>query len=429
MMGARARAAAALADVIASGQTLDEALGARLDRLQARDRAFARELAFGVCRWYFELDGLLAQLLTRPLKARDADLRALILCGLYQLHRLRTPDHAAVGETVAACRELGKPWATKLVNAVLRGFQSRAGELLARLDANQRLAHPPWLAERICAAWPQRFGAILEANNSHPPMTLRVNLARTSRNEWSARARAAGIEGRGCALTEEGWTLTKPCDVLHVPGFAEGLVSVQDEAAQLAAALLVCAEGERVLDACAAPGGKTGHLLERYPGIELVAVDNSERRLARVAENLERLGLHARLALGDASSPGAWWDGRAFDRILLDAPCSGSGVIRRHPDIKLLRSPAQIEALRATQSAILDGVWHVLKPGGELLYCTCSLLPEENEELIAAFLSRTADARALGIDAGWGFARGDGRQLLPVIGGHDGFFYARLRRA
>ena len=428
MAGARARAAAALADVIASGKTLDEALGAQLDALQPRDRAFARELAFGVCRWYFELDGLLAQLLGRPLKARDADVRALILCGLYQLHRLRTPDHAAVGETVSACRELGKPWATKLVNALLRGFQSRAKELLAGLDANQRLAHPPWLAERIRAAWPEHSEAILSANNSHPPMTVRVNLGRISRSDWSARARAAGIEGRDCALAGEGWTLAKPCDVRQLPGFDDGLVSVQDEAAQLAAALLVCTDGERVLDACAAPGGKAGHLLERYPGIELVAIDNSAKRLARIGENMERLGLRAELVPGDAGTPGAWWDGRPFDRILLDAPCSGSGVIRRHPDIKLLRSPAQIEALRATQSAILDGVWQVLKPGGELLYCTCSVFPDETEELIAGFLSRTADARALGIDAGWGFSRGVGRQLLPTIDGHDGFFYARLRR-
>jgi len=424
----RARAARAIAAVIGNGVTLDEALERAGGQLAGRDRALLREIAFGVCRRYFELDALLAQLMERPLKSRDADVRALLLVGLYQLRHMRVPDHAAINETVAASRELGKPWARGLVNAVLRAYQARADGLDAALSPAQRAAHPAWLLRALERAWPEQLPDILAANNAAPPMTLRVNVARTDREAWLASARAAGIAARPCAFAADGVVLAEALDVTQLPGFGEGLVSVQDEGAQLAAGLLGGADGERILDACAAPGGKACHLLERHPGVTLLALDASAARLERVRQNLQRLQLHATLVCGDAADAGAWWDGRPFDRILVDAPCSGTGVIRRHPDIHILRSAAQVTEAAALQLAILRGLWPCLKPGGTLLYSTCSVLPEENEATVAAFLAATRDAQEEPLDSGCGLARSHGRQLLPTVSEHDGFFYARLRK-
>ena len=424
----RTRAARAIAAVIGNGITLDEALDRSCGSLEGRDRALAREIAFGVCRRYFELDALLARLMERPLKSRETDVRALLLVGLYQLRHMRVPDHAAVSETVAASKPLGKPWARGLVNAVLRAYLARADQLDAALTPAQRAAHPPWLLQALEHAWPEQLAGILAANNAAPPMTLRVNAARTTREAWLAAARQAGIEARACALAEDGVVLSQPLDVAQLPGFAEGLVSVQDEGAQLAAVLLGCADGERILDACAAPGGKACHLLERHAGITLVALDSSAPRLARVQQNLQRLQFEATLACGDAADPGAWWDGRPFDRILVDAPCSGTGVIRRHPDIRILRSAAQIKDAATLQLAILRGLWRCLKPGGTLLYSTCSVLPQENEATIAAFLASIPQAQEEPLDIDCGIARSHGRQLLPTVSEHDGFFYARLRK-
>ena len=424
----RTRAARAIAAVIGNGITLDDALERSTGPLAGRDRALAREIAFGVCRRYFELDALLEQLMEKPLKARDADVRALLLVGLYQLRHMRVPDHAAVSETVAASTPLGKPWARGLVNAVLRAYQARGDQLDAALNAAQRAAHPSWLLQVLERAWPEQLADILAANNAAPPMTLRVNAARITREAWLVTAREAGIGARPCAFAAEGVVLAEPLDVTQLPGFVAGLVSVQDEGAQLAAALLGCTDGERILDACAAPGGKACHLLERHPGITLVALDSSAPRLERVRQNLQRLQLEATLACGDAADPHAWWDGQPFDRILVDAPCSGTGVIRRHPDIRILRTAAQIKEAAALQLAILRGLWQCLRPGGTLLYSTCSVLPQENEATIAAFLAATPDAQeeTLGIDCG--IARSHGRQLLPTVSEHDGFFYARLRK-
>lgn len=424
----RTRAARAIAAVIGNGITLDEALDRSTGPLTGRDRALAREIAFGVCRRYFELDALLAQLMERPLKSRDADVRALLLVGLYQLRHMRVPDHAAVSETVAASKQLNKPWARGLVNAVLRAYQARVEQLDAALTPAQRTAHPPWLVQALERAWPEQLADILAANNAAPPMTLRVNAARTTREAWLATAREAGIEARACAFAADGVVLAEPLDVTQLPGFAEGLVSVQDEGAQLAAPLLDGNDGERILDACAAPGGKACHLLERHAGITLVALDSSAPRLERVRQNLQRLQLEATLACGDAADPDAWWDGSPFDRILVDAPCSGTGVIRRHPDIRILRTAAQINEAAALQLAILRGLWQCLKPGGTLLYSTCSVLPQENEATIAAFLAVTPHAQEDPLDIDCGFARSHGRQLLPTVSEHDGFYYARLRK-
>lgn len=422
----RSAATRTIAAVIGSGSTLDAALQRHSDRLDGRDRALARELAYGVCRHYFELDALLAQLLERTLKKRDTDLRALLLVGLYQLRYTRIPDHAAVSESVAVCAGLGKGWARGLVNAVLRAHQARREELAAGLDEAQRASLPRWLFDALRTEWPDDWRDIVAANNAQPPLTLRVNTACNSRAQWLA---SAGIAAEACALSADGVTLAQACDVAQIPGFSAGLVSVQDEGAQLAAPLLACQDGQRVLDACAAPGGKSCHLLERHPGLELLALDASATRLQRVQQNLERLRLAATLLCGSAAEPGQWWDGKPFQRILVDAPCSGTGVIRRHPDIRLLRTPQQVSAAATTQLQILQGVWACLEPGGRLLYTTCSILPCENEQLVANFLVTATDAYEIALEVDWGVARRHGRQLLPTVERHDGFYFALLGKS
>ncbi|MDX1655623.1 MAG: 16S rRNA (cytosine(967)-C(5))-methyltransferase RsmB, partial [Candidatus Competibacteraceae bacterium] len=311
-----------------------------------------------------------------------------------------------------------------LVNAVLRQGQRRREALKEILLADP--AHPPWLLKMLQRDWPEHWPAVVAANNAHPPLTLRVNLSRISREVISQRLAAAGLSA--IPTGKAGLTLLQAVDVERLPGFAEGLLSVQDAAAQLAAPLLDPRPGQRLLDACAAPGGKTGHLLERCPKVELTALDLDPARLERVTDNLSRLGLEARVVTGNALEPAAWWDGRPFDAILLDAPCSGSGVIRRHPDIKLLRQPADIPLLARRQQDLLTALWPLLAPGGRLLYATCSVLRAENEAVIAAFLAQQPDARELPIEANWGEVAYHGRQILPGQEGMDGFFYACLGR-
>ncbi|HET7370324.1 MAG TPA: 16S rRNA (cytosine(967)-C(5))-methyltransferase RsmB [Gammaproteobacteria bacterium] len=434
--GARGLAAEAVAAVIARGVSLDQALAAVLPRLsKPADAGLLKELCFGTLRWRLRLEAPLKTLLKRPLKARDADIHALLLIGLYQLAHMRVPDHAAVGETVAAVSGLGKHWARGLVNATLRNFLRRQDELLAAADTApaSRYAHPRWLIDRLRADWPDDWEATLAANNTRPPMTLRVNRRRTNREQMQARLAAAGIEAEPHPLAADALTLVSPVDVERLPGFAAGDLSVQDAGAQFAAEALDCGPGMRVLDACAAPGGKTGHLLERWPNLaECVALDASASRLDRVRENLDRLDFRATVLEGDARRPADWWDGQPFDRILLDAPCSGSGVIRRHPDIKSLRRAADIDRLAGVQAALLDALWPLLASGGKLVYATCSVLRAENEVQIANFLARDAGARAVALpadpfDAG-SRAAGAGRQILPGDSGMDGFYYACLEK-
>ncbi len=394
------------------------------------DRALVAELCFGTCRWFHRLDFQLGRLLASPLKGRDADLRSLLLIGLYQLVEMRIPAHAAVASTVEAARSLGKPWATGLMNGLLRAFLRRRDELDAAADAVPavRHAHPAWLVERLQLAWPDRWQAVLAGANARPPMALRVNLLRQSRDEYLRTLESGGIAAHEIADVPAGVVLERPVEIFALPGFADGAASVQDAAAQLAVPLLGTAPGDRVLDACAAPGGKTAHLLERCPDARVTAVDIDPARLERVRENLGRLGLHADVVEGDAERPAGPWAEQSYDRILLDVPCTATGVIRRHPDIKLLRRAGDPAAMAARQARILDAVWPLLRPGGILLYVTCSLLPDENDEQIARFLARSSDARPIAIEASWGHARGAGRQTLPGEGGMDGFFYARLVR-
>lgn len=428
-MSPRLAAAHALAVVMAGKGSLGSALPAQLDRVAARDQALARELAMGTARWLHRLQGLADELLQKPLRAADRDLQALLLVGMYQLLYMRIPAHAAIAETVDAAVQLKKPWAKGMLNAVLRRVQREGPELLTRLEHDPviRVAHPRWLQKRLKADWPDHWEAICAANNLHPPMTLRANRLQAGRDAYLARLTEAGIDARACRFSADSITLAAPRDVYQLPGFAEGAVSVQDEAAQLAAPLLELKPGLRVLDACCAPGGKTCHILELEPGLqELVALDLEPARLARVQENLQRLKLEATLKAADGRQLDSWWDGQPFQRILLDAPCSATGVIRRHPDIKLTRQADDIAALAALQGELLDRLWQTLEVGGILVYATCSVLPEENTRVIEAFLARQSGARQLPITAQYGLEQPCGRQLLPQPEGHDGFYLAKL---
>lgn len=428
-MNPRLAAARALAAVLDGKASLGTSLPPLLDKVEARDRGLAQDLAFGAARWQPRLELIAAKLLRKPFKDGDRDLEALLLVGLYQLFYTRIPAHAAIGETVGCVDKLKKTSAKGLLNAVLRNAQREGDSLIQELDRDPVLhtAHPRWLQKQLKAFWPEHWQAICAANNAHPPLILRVNRRHGSRDDYLARLRQVGFEAEPCEFSRDGIRLLQACDVTLLPGFAEGHVSVQDEAAQLAADLLQLAPGQRVLDACAAPGGKTCHLLEAEPALsEVVAVDLEAKRLARVRENLDRLGLEATLIAADGRDTAAWWDGKPFQRILLDAPCSATGVIRRHPDIKLTRKADDIPALATLQGELLDAMWPTLEVGGILLYATCSTLPTENTEVIDAFLARTPGARELDIAGPFGLKQPHGRQLLAQQDGHDGFYYAKL---
>ena len=427
---ARGVAHALLVGVLRDGRSLGA--GRRPDpRLDPRERAFAQELVYGTLRYLPRLDAWLAHVAARP--PRDADVRALALLGLYQLGFTRVPPHAAVSATVELARSLGKPWAAGFVNAALRRFAAERDAILRTEDtegtAATRLAHPAWLLEAFERSWPAAWESIARANLERPPMTLRVNTHRTSRRRYLEDLAGNGIRARATRHSAAGVTLESPRPVESVPGFGDGLVSVQDEAAQLAGMLLDAPRGSRVLDACAAPGGKTAHVLERGAGrVDVVALDDDPRRITDLRSTLARLGLAAHVQPGDARKPDDWWDGRRFDRILLDAPCSGTGVIRRHPDIKVLRRPGDIDRMASRQSAMLRALWPLLARGGCLLYATCSVLSRENTAIIESFLTARADVEVVPIDAAWGRPTGHGRQILPGEDAMDGFFYAVLAK-
>jgi 16S rRNA (cytosine967-C5)-methyltransferase len=395
----------------------------------ARERALAQDLCYGVLRWWPRLEAITSALMSKPLKDRDTDIRCIILAALYQLLYTRIPPHAAVGEAVSLTVGLGKPWARALVNAVLRRFQRERAIVLAGVDRDEAaaLAYPRWLLDLLKSAWTADWERIARAGNERPPMCLRVNLRRGGRDEYLRELAAAGIAAAIHPHGAAALVLEQPLEVERLPGFVDGRVSVQDAAAQLAAVLLAAQPGERVLDACAAPGGKTAHILELQPGMAaLLAVDRDPVRLERVRENLDRLDLAAELVCADAAAPGTWWDGRSFDRILLDAPCSGTGVLRRHPDIKRLRRETDIAPLAEQQERLLDAAWCLLRPGGMLLYSTCSIIPEENDAQITRFLARHTDASERRLEGRWGRAMSAGRQILPGEDGMDGFYYACL---
>jgi len=421
----RATAALFLERVIYDGTSLSQLLSDNDDAVDP----LVKDLCFGSLRWHERLSAILDQLLTKSLKAKDKDIECLLRVGLYQILYQNTPEYAAVNETVAAVKGLRKAWAVKFVNGVLRTFLRRKESLLQQADTidTARYAFPKWLMAMVRDAWPEHWESVLAQSNLRAPMTLRVNLSQNSREQYQASLSEQGIGSTLHESIESALILDQPMSVFELPGFNEGYVSVQDAAAQIAASLMQCEPGMRVLDACAAPGGKTGHLLERTENLEVVAIDHTETRLLRIGENLERLGLEASILLADASEPGDWAVPK-FDRILVDAPCSATGVIRRHPDIKVLRWEDDIQQLHEQQRAILKSMWSVLKQGGRLVYATCSILPAENEQIIAEFLEENANAVIQPIDATWGLGQQYGRQVLPGMDAMDGFYYAVIEK-
>jgi 16S rRNA (cytosine967-C5)-methyltransferase len=428
-MNPRAVAANVIRDVLGAGVPLNDALAQNYSSLSnPTDQPLVQELSYGVLRWWFRLQEMANASLQKPMKPKDLDVFCLLLVGYYQLQFTRIPPHAAVSETVAAVRQLKKSWADKLLNALLRR-QLREPFSEKSLSEEAQFDHPAWLLHALQTAWPDQWQAITQANNQRPPMSLRVNRQKISPEDYLGQLVQTGISAAVAEQAPEGIILEQAVNVEKLPGFSLGLVSVQDIAAQLAASLLQAEPGHRVLDVCAAPGGKTAHILETTPQLaELVALDIDSQRLKRVEENMHRLDLDATLICGDAANPSVWWDGVSFDRILLDAPCSASGVIRRHPDIKVLRQAQDVKRVGALQQQILAAVWPLLKPGGMLLYATCSVLPEENEAQMAWFVERHHDACYQSIEAPWGQQRPFGRQIFPGEQAMDGFYYARMMK-
>jgi 16S rRNA (cytosine967-C5)-methyltransferase len=412
--------------VLHHGRSLKAELAQALPALaDPRDRALVEAMCFAVLREPTRFEAALSAWMPKPLPRRDNELKALLYVGLAQLDPLALPAHAALAATVDAARSMKRNHQAGLVNALLRRAQ-REGIPPADIRAHW----PRWLRERIAADWPQDEDAVFQASAAEPPMWLRVNRRVVSPGAYREQLAQAGLHAQPDEAAPEALRLDTPVAVATLPGFDDGVVSIQDASAQLVADALAPAHGARVLDACVAPGGKAAHLLERDASLQLTAVDIDPQRLQRVRGNLQRLGLQdvARLVAADAADTAAWWDGEPFDAVLLDAPCSATGIVRRQPDVLLHRRASDLDALAATQARLLDALWTTVAPGGVLLYATCSILKAENEAQVDAFLARTADAQAEPLDERYGRVAGAGRQRLPGERGYDGFYYARLRK-
>jgi len=423
-VAARVAAARILAAVVGHGRSLKAEFAAVLPGLdEPRDRALVEAICFAALRRLPAYEAALGQWLERPPGRRDADLKGLLLAGLAQLDALALPAHAALSATVDACRALGRPRQAGMVNAVLRRAQ-REGLPPVPPDAGW----PQWLRDEVRRDWGAQADAIFQASAEPAPMWLRVNRRQHSRDAYLALLADAGIAASGADDLADGLRLAEPMPVMQLPGFADGAVSVQDGSAQQVADLFDAAPGLRVLDACAAPGGKAAHLLERAPGLRLTAIDIDPRRLRRVSETLARTGVAegVQVVAGDAADPSQWWDGEPFDVVLLDAPCSATGIVRRQPDVLLHRRAEDIDTLLGVQARLLDAAWRVLRPGGHLLYTTCSLLRRENERQVERFIGRTDGVQVQPLPAHFGHAAGAGRQRLPGEQDRDGFFYVKL---
>lgn len=390
---------------------------------------FLKELVYGVTRWYWRLHAYADRLLKKPLRKKDSDLMVLILVGLYQLWKLSIPAHAAINETVDGCGPLGKSWARGLVNAVLRSYIRTQGDTRSDLSDVARYSHPAWLLEHIRESWPAHWREVLSANNERAAMVLRVNCRRMDKTGYLQELARCGLGGRSDELSSHGVILDSPVPVHSLPGFSDGWVSVQDTAAQWAAAILPQRAGDRILDACAAPGGKLTHILEAHPQAgPVLAIDISATRIELIRENLARLGVDAELKVADAIDLESWWDGIQFDCVVLDAPCSGSGVIRRRPDIKHLRRRGDLVPMADRQALLLEQLWRTVAPGGHLLYITCSVFPEENEDQIQKFCAGRKDLDICPIRTPAGLHGSLGLQTLPGIHKVDGFFYSLMRK-
>ncbi|HFO2533981.1 TPA: 16S rRNA (cytosine(967)-C(5))-methyltransferase RsmB [Yersinia enterocolitica] len=419
----RSIAAKAISQVLDQGQSLSTVLPGLHNNISDKDRALLQELCFGTLRVLPQLEWCIQQLMARPLTGKQRVFHYLIMVGLYQLIYTRIPAHAALAETVEGATALKRPQLKGLINGVLRQFQRQQVELLERAGNNDsHYLHPSWLLARFKRAYPEQWQQILDANNQKPPMWLRVNRLHHTRNEYLELLKQAGIEATPHDVFPDALRLITPCAVNSLPGFELGWATVQDASAQGCVDLLDPQDGEQILDLCAAPGGKTTHILEAAPKAHVLAVDIDEVRLNRVKENLKRLQLHAVVRVGDGRTPEAWCGEQLFDRILLDAPCSATGVIRRHPDIKWLRRDSDIAELAQLQSEIIEAIWPKLKKGGVMVYATCSILPEENQQQIMAFLQRHAEAELVET----GTTALPGKQNLPHPEDGDGFFYAKL---
>lgn len=426
----RQQACLALHSIAFEGRSANDILS-NVHFEQGSDNGLFRVLVLGSCRYFIRLQEIANQLLQKPFKPKDRDLLCLIIIGLYQLEYSRVPDHAAISETVSVCQQLKKNWATKLVNGVLRNFGRQKAELLTKMDANwdTKFAMPDWLIGMLKPYYKGQMEALMEAINQQAPMTLRVNRQKIGRDQYLELLLEQGLSATVHPIATNALVLEHPVSVEQLPHFADGYVSVQDAAAQLAAAILSPAPNSTVLDACAAPGGKSCHLLELYDSIELTASDIDHERCQRISDNLLRLQLSAKVDCQDLTDSN--FPDHHFDAILLDAPCSATGVIRRHPDIKVLRHASDIEQLVELQRQIIEHLWHKLKPGGRLLYATCSILPQENEQQIAAFLERHSDAELIPLSTQIQDLSHSkiGCQLIPGQLSMDGFYYALLEKA
>ncbi len=434
----RAVAAKILTTVTKDQRSLTSALSNGITSqisLSTEDRAFIQELCYGVLRHYHRLCFFADQLLHKPLRSKDDDVKNLLLVGIYQLLYTKTPSYAAVSATVSGADILKKTWAKGLLNKTLRTFIDQTETLNQDSLATESInfSHPTWMIESIKKAWPSQWEAILTANNLRAPMSLRVNPQKTTRDEYLEQLKQQGIEASPITGLAHGIQLTKPLPVNMLPNFNEGFCSVQDASGQKVITLLDCQPKQRVLDACAAPGSKTCHILETTPDLtNLTAIDIDAERLTKIKENIMRLQLNHQnfhLVLADASHTKQWWDGTPFDRILLDAPCSATGVIRRHPDIKVLRQPDDIKSVIQQQQHLLNHLWPLLAKNGKLIYTTCSVLPDENEKQINAFLNAHKNAKILKPKLEWPpqstvISLPHGLQVLPTENGMDGFYYA-----
>lgn len=434
-LNSRAAAAKLTWQIIDNGKSLDASLSAYFSDAQLssqalsdQDKGFVQELVYGVCRWYGELDSLANQLLRSPIRKKDRVVHFVLLVGLYQLHHLDTANHAAVAETVSACKQLNKTWAKNLINGCLRNFLRL--KTSSEVDPN-RVSHPSWVCREIEKAWLQQAPEIFAANNQRPPMCLRVNRRQCERDEYLRKLMALNIFAIADPYSRDGIILENAVPVSALPNFDLGDCSVQDTAAQLACDLLTPEQGMHILDACAAPGGKTAHILERTDNRAIMhALDISERRCEQLNSTLTRLHLNAEIFVADATDTSGWpHPTLGYDRILIDAPCSGFGVIRRHPDIKHHRRPSDIETLNDTQKELLKALWPTLKPGGLMLYMTCSILPSENESQAKQFVSSQNDAMLVNIDHPNALRLKHGVQTLPGIHDMDGFYYCLIRKA
>ncbi|CDG23145.1 Ribosomal RNA small subunit methyltransferase B [Xenorhabdus poinarii G6] len=421
----RSIAAKAITQVLEQGQSLSTVLPEFQQKVSDKDKALLQEICFGVMRVLPQLEWFINQLMAKPLKGKQRIFHYLIMVGIYQLMHTRIPAHAILAETVNGATDLKRPQLKGVINGVLRQFQRQQQLLIEQSNNNiGQYLHPKWLLERIQKAYPQNWQAIVDTNNQKPPMWLRVNQLYHTANEYFALLKEANIEAELDIRQASAIRLLSPCPVSALPGFQQGWVTIQDRSAQGCAELLTPRDGESILDLCAAPGGKTTHILEIAPKSKVLAIDIDEQRIKRVKENLQRLNLNAVVKTGDGRLPHEWASGEQFDRILLDAPCSATGVIRRHPDIKWLRRNEDIEQLVILQAEILNAIWPYLKQNGTLVYATCSILPQENSEQIKAFLARHTDA----VLSETGNSGTLGTQIIPEIAGGDGFFYARLTK-